>query len=60
MAQVPAVLADKPREGKLGMKSGEGFQTWDDESMAQEKARYNAALRGALQVLAQDLPPIDP
>lgn len=60
VAQVPAVLADKPREGKLGMKSGEGFRKWDDESMAQEKARYNAALRGALQVLAQDLPPIEP
>ncbi|NLY26423.1 MAG: 3-hydroxyacyl-CoA dehydrogenase [Alcaligenaceae bacterium] len=60
VSQPPAVLADKPRQNKLGMKTGEGFYAWTDESIAVEKARYNQALRAALQILANDLPPIEP
>ena len=60
VAVPPAVLADKPKQGHLGMKSGQGFYTWTSDSMAREKARYNKALRAALNILADDLPAIDP
>jgi 3-hydroxybutyryl-CoA dehydrogenase len=60
VAVPPAVLADKPRQGHLGMKSGQGFYTWTPDSMAREKSRYNKALRAALNILADDLPAIDP
>jgi 3-hydroxybutyryl-CoA dehydrogenase len=56
----PAVLADKPRQGRLGMKSGQGFYTWTPQSMAAEKQRYSKALRAALEILADDLPAIEP
>jgi 3-hydroxybutyryl-CoA dehydrogenase len=56
----PPVLADKPRNGRLGMKSGEGFYKWPDESMRAERARYDRALRAGLKVLAEDLPKIEP
>lgn len=54
------VLADKPRSGRLGMKSGQGFYTWDKASIATEKQRYERALQGALRILADELPPIEP
>jgi 3-hydroxybutyryl-CoA dehydrogenase len=60
VAVPPAVLADKPKEGRLGMKTGQGFYTWTPDAMAKEKARYNKALRAALNILADDLPPIEP
>lgn len=60
VAVPPAVLADKPKQGNLGMKSGRGFYTWTPDSMTKEKARYNKALRAALNILADDLPAIDP
>ncbi len=56
----PPVLADKPRKGTIGMKSGEGFYKWSDESMRVERARYERALRSGLSVLAEDLPKIEP
>lgn len=56
----PAVLADKPREGKLGMKSGEGFYQWDEARIQAERQRYNRALRAGLDILAPDLPEIEP
>jgi 3-hydroxybutyryl-CoA dehydrogenase len=59
MAPAP-VLADKLLEGNIGMKSGRGFYVWDAANMAQEKARYAKALRDALAILADDLPPIEP
>ena len=54
------VLADRPRNGWLGMKSGRGFYTWDQASIATEKQRYERALQGALRILANELPPIEP
>ncbi len=54
------VLADKPRQGRLGMKSGQGFYTWDEASIALERQRYERALQGALRILERELPPIEP
>ena len=42
------------------MKTGEGFYKWDQESMQNERKRYDQALRKGLEILADDLPPIQP
>jgi len=41
--------------GELGMKTGRGFYAWDEASIRAEKARYEARLRAALEVLREDL-----
>jgi len=56
----PPVLADKPAQGKLGMKTKEGFYRWTDESIQAERQRYNRALRAGLDILGDDLPDIEP
>lgn len=45
------VLIDKVDQGKLGMKTGEGFYQWTAESANAERARYERALIEALKVL---------
>ncbi len=60
VAEPPSVLADKPRQGTLGMKSGQGFYPWTPETIAAERKRYDDALRAGLRILASDLPPIEP
>lgn len=55
-----SVLTDKPAQGHLGMKTGQGFYEWDEESIRAEKHRYAQALRSALAILEADLPPIQP
>jgi 3-hydroxybutyryl-CoA dehydrogenase len=42
------------------MKTGQGFYSWTPEKIAAERARYNQALRAGLDILAADLPPIEP
>jgi len=60
-AVVPhAVLSDKPKNGHLGMKSGQGFYVWDEQRIAAEKQRYTRALQASLRILAEDLPEIAP
>jgi 3-hydroxybutyryl-CoA dehydrogenase len=56
----PSVLADKPKNGTIGMKSGEGFYKWSPEAIEAERKRYDRALRLGLEILANDLPQIDP
>ena len=46
-----ASLSEKVADGKLGMKSGEGFYRWSPESAAREKARYEQNLLDALKLL---------
>lgn len=50
----PQALRDKVAQGKLGMKSGEGFYRWTAESAARERERYERVLIAALRVQKQD------
>jgi 3-hydroxybutyryl-CoA dehydrogenase len=57
---VPAkALTDRYAAGKYGMKSGEGFYKWTQESIAAERERYDNLLMAGLRLLAPELPPID-
>lgn len=56
----PPILADKPQNGTIGMKSGKGFYEWSEASIATERERYNKALRAGLEILSEDLPKIEP
>jgi len=59
VATVPArVLRDKVAAGKLGMKTGEGFFHWTQESAAAERKRYDDLLRAGLKLIAAELPRI--
>lgn len=42
--------------GRLGMKSGAGFFDWTPESIAKERARYQALLLAGLALLEPELP----
>jgi 3-hydroxybutyryl-CoA dehydrogenase len=58
---VPALaLSERVARGDLGMKSGQGFFAWPPEAIAAERARYDSLLRAGLQLLAAELPPVDP
>lgn len=58
---VPArALSDRVARGELGMKTGQGFFAWPPEAVAAERARYDALLRAGLQLLASELPTLDP
>lgn len=57
--EAPAkALSDRVAQGKLGMKTGEGFFPWDAASIQQERDRYNRLLRAGLELLAPELPPL--
>jgi 3-hydroxybutyryl-CoA dehydrogenase len=47
-------MADRVKAGHIGMKAGKGFYDWTDESIAKEKARYEAALTGAMEILKRE------
>lgn len=53
-------LSDRVARGDLGMKTGQGFFAWPTEAIAAERARYDGLLRAGLQLLAAELPRIDP
>jgi 3-hydroxybutyryl-CoA dehydrogenase len=58
-ATAPAkVLLDKVAAGKLGMKTGEGFYCWTQDSAAAERKRYDELLRAGLKLIAAELPHI--
>ena len=57
---VPAkALSERVDNGKLGMKTGEGFFPWTSESIAAERKRYDDLLLAGLRLLAPDLPKIE-
>ena len=59
VATTPArVLRDKVAAGKLGMKTGEGFFRWTQQSIAAERKRYDDLLRAGLKLIAEELPQI--
>lgn len=47
-------IEDLVAAGNIGVKTKQGFWTWTDESIAAERARYNATLQKALKVLLDD------
>lgn len=53
------VLTGLVAAGRLGMKTGAGFYDWTPETIAREKARYEALLRAGLDLLAPELPPVE-
>lgn len=53
------VLQDHVKAGRLGMKTGAGFYEWPAGRMASERARYNLLLQQGLELLADELPPLD-
>ncbi len=50
-ATVPACLAQRVAQGKIGMKSGEGFLKWTPETIKTAKADYERKLKAALDLL---------
>lgn len=57
---VPAkALSERVAQGKLGMKTGEGFYRWTAESIEAERRRYDGLLAEGLRMLAAELPQIE-
>lgn len=54
------VLQERVARGDLGMKTGQGFYAWTPETQQAERARYDRLLRQGLDLLAAELPPINP
>ena len=50
-ATVPACLAERVAQGKIGMKSGEGFLKWTPETIKAAKAEYERKLKAAFELL---------
>jgi 3-hydroxybutyryl-CoA dehydrogenase len=50
-ATVPACLAERVAQGKIGMKSGEGFLKWTPETIKAAKAEYERKLKAAFALL---------
>lgn len=51
----PARLRDMVARGDIGMKTKKGIWSWDDESIAREKARYEKALAAGFEILKADM-----
>ncbi|MDH5536958.1 MAG: 3-hydroxyacyl-CoA dehydrogenase NAD-binding domain-containing protein [Betaproteobacteria bacterium] len=47
-------MAEKVKAGSNGMKVKKGFYDWTDETIAVEKARYEAALMGAMEIIDRE------
>ncbi len=47
----PALLKDMVEKGRTGMKAKRGFWEWNDQSVAQEKARIEKALQAGFAIL---------
>jgi 3-hydroxybutyryl-CoA dehydrogenase len=46
-----ACLAERVAQGKIGMKSGEGFLKWTPEAIQAAKAEYERKLKAAFALL---------
>ncbi|AOB27170.1 MULTISPECIES: 3-hydroxyacyl-CoA dehydrogenase family protein [Bordetella] len=60
-ADTPArCLTERAADGRHGMKAGTGFYAWTPDTIAAERARYDRLLRAGLDLLAAELPEIQP
>ena len=50
-ATVPACLAERVAQGKIGMKSGEGFLKWTPDSIKAAKTEYERKLKAVFALL---------
>ena len=50
----PRMLKELVEQGRIGMKAKHGFWEWDDEKIAQEKARIEKALQAGMAILKDD------
>ena len=50
----PQLIHDMVEKGHLGMKTKRGFWEWNDQTIAQEKARIESALQAGLAILKND------
>lgn len=57
-SQPARVLREQVAAGRLGMKSGAGFEDWPAERRDAERARYDRLLRAGLTLLQDELPPL--
>lgn len=53
-ATTSPVMSGLVKAGHIGMKTKKGFYDWTDESIAEEKARYETALTGAMEILKRE------
>lgn len=53
-------LTERAQDGRHGMKAGEGFYAWTPETIAAERARYDRLLRAGLDLIAPELPEVQP
>ena len=53
------VLQGHVDAGRVGMKAGAGFYDWPEDRRRAERARYDSLLQQGLNLLADELPPID-
>jgi 3-hydroxybutyryl-CoA dehydrogenase len=54
------VLQERVARGELGMKTGQGFYSWTPEAQNAERDRYDRLLRQGLDLLASELPTLNP
>ena len=59
-AEPARVLQERVARGDLGMKTGQGFFKWTPETQKVERERYDRVLRQGLDLLASELPPLNP
>ena len=50
----PPILQTNVDEGRIGFKTKRGFFEWTDESMAEERGRYERALRKCLEIFKEE------
>ncbi len=50
----PPVLQRNVDEGRIGFKTKRGFFEWNDDSIANERARYERALRKCLEIFKEE------
>lgn len=53
-AEPSPYMTGKVAQGHIGMKAKRGFYEWTDASIAKEKARFERALRGAMEILRRE------